>query len=178
MRTVRASRAGGIVHVAPSLIAIDEARARISVLGLLIGHRNVSFRIDAFDGVIKGTYEESSKSRDIDVEFDGVDMARVDAIAQNVGFPLDGKLNGELKLALPEGKASKGNGNVNLVVNDMAAGKGAECWWCPPSAVAINPARHRAAFGVSSIDTGSARPTCSISMASFPLGARWRHWPC
>ena len=110
----------------PAVIAIDEARARISLLGLLVGHRNVSFHIDAFDGVIKGKYEESSKARDVEVEFENVDLARVDAIAQNVGFPLDGKLNGEVKLALPEGKASKGNGTVNLEIKDMAAGKGAE----------------------------------------------------
>jgi type II secretion system protein N len=110
----------------PTVIAIDEARARISLLGLLVGNRNVSFRIDAFDGVIKGTYEESSKEREIEVTFEDVDVARVDAIAANAGFPLDGKLNGELKLLLPEGKASKGNGTVNLEIKEMAAGKGTE----------------------------------------------------
>lgn len=110
----------------PAVIAIDEAKARISLLGLLVGSKDVSFRIEAFDGVIKGSYEESSKERDIDVTFDGVDLARVDAIAANVGFPLDGKLYGDVKLTLPEGKASKGNGSVNLEIRDMAAGKGSE----------------------------------------------------
>lgn len=106
----------------PSVISIDEARARISILGLIVGNKDVSFRIDGFDGVIKGTYEESSKSRDIDVNFDGVDVARIDAIAANVGFPLEGKLFGSLKLTLPEGKASKGNGTINLEIRDMYAG--------------------------------------------------------
>lgn len=110
----------------PTVIALDEARARISLLGLLIGHKNVSFRIDAFDGVIKGSYSESSKEREIEIEFDGVDVARIDAVAANVGFPLDGKLNGEVSLDLPDGKASKGSGKVNLEIKDMAAGKGAE----------------------------------------------------
>lgn len=111
---------------APTIITIDEAKARVSLLSLIIGNKNVSFRIEAFDGVIKGNYFESSKEREIEVTFDGVDMARVDAIAANVGFPIDGKLNGDVKLTLPEGKASKGNGTVNLEIKDMAAGKGSE----------------------------------------------------
>lgn len=110
----------------PTVLAIDEAKARISLLGLLVGSKDVTFRIEAFDGVIKGSYEESSKARDIEVNFDGVDLARVDAIAANVGFPLDGKLFGDVKLSLPEGKASKGNGTVNLEIRDAAAGKGSE----------------------------------------------------
>ena len=110
----------------PTVISIDEAKARISLLSLIVGNRSVSFRIEAFDGVIKGNYFESSKEREIEVDFDGVDLARVDAIASSAGFALDGKLNGEVKLNLPEGKASKGNGTVNLAIKEMAAGKGTE----------------------------------------------------
>jgi type II secretion system protein N len=110
----------------PAEIKIDEARARISLLGLLIGNKDVSFRIEAFGGIIKGSFEDSGKERDIDVTFEDVDMGKIDAIAANVGFPLDGKLGGTLKLQLPEGKASKGNGAVNLEVKDMYAGNAKE----------------------------------------------------
>src|SRR5205085_1950885 len=110
----------------PMIITIDEAKARISLLSLMVGNKSVTFRIEAFDGVIKGSYFEGSKEREIEINFDGVDMARVDAIAANVGFPLDGKLNGDVKLTLPEGKASKGNGTVALEIKDAAAGKGSE----------------------------------------------------
>ncbi|MBX3223921.1 MAG: type II secretion system protein GspN [Labilithrix sp.] len=106
----------------PSVISIDEARARISLLGLLAGNKDISFRVDAFDGTVKGTFEDTGKSRDIDITFDGVDIGRIDAIAANVGFPLDGKLFGTIKLNLPEGKASKGNGNIALEIRDMNAG--------------------------------------------------------
>lgn len=114
------------VGKAPSVVSIDEARARISLLGLLVGNKDVSFGLDAFDGTIKGTFEDSGKSRDIDVTFDGVDLARIDAIAANVGFPLDGKLFGTIKLALPEGKASKGNGAIALEMKDLNAGTAKE----------------------------------------------------
>lgn len=110
----------------PAEIKIDEARARISLLGLLAGSREVSFRIDAFSGVIKGSFEDTGKERNVEVTFEDVDMAKIDAIATNVGFALEGKLGGTLKLQLPEGKASKGNGSVNLEVKDMYAGNATE----------------------------------------------------
>jgi type II secretion system protein N len=106
----------------PSILTIDEARARISLLGLLVGNKDVSFRFDAFDGTITGTFEDSGKSRDIEMDLDGVDVGRIGAIADNIGFPLDGKLTGNLKLNLPEGKASKANGTLSLDVKDMNAG--------------------------------------------------------
>jgi type II secretion system protein N len=111
---------------APTEIKIDEARARISLLGLLVGNKDVSFRIDAFGGSIKGTFEDSGKERAIDITFEDVDLGKIDAIGANVGFPLEGKLGGTLKLQLPEGKASKGNGTVNLEIKDMYAGNAKE----------------------------------------------------
>jgi type II secretion system protein N len=110
----------------PTEIRIDEARARISLLGLLVGNKDVSFRIDAFDGTIKGSFEDSGKERNVEVTFEGVDMSKIDAIAANIGFPVDGKLFGTLKLQLPEGKASKGNGTVALEIRDMFAGNAKE----------------------------------------------------
>lgn len=107
---------------APSVLTIDEARARISLLGLIAGNKNVSFKIDAFDGVIKGAFEDSGKARDIEMNFDGVDVGRIDLVAANVGFPLDGRLVGAIKLAMPEGKASKANGTIELEVKDLNAG--------------------------------------------------------
>ena len=123
-------KAKGIRLVSPSSdpqkppveIKIDEARARISLLSLLVGNKDVSFRIDAFDGVIKGNFEDTGKKRVVDVTFDGVDIGKIDAIAAQVGFPLAGRLNGTVRFDLPEGKASKGNGNVNLEIRDMTAG--------------------------------------------------------
>lgn len=110
----------------PSVISIDEARARISLLGLLVGNKDISFRLDAFDGVIKGSYEDSGKNKDIEIEIDAVDVARIDAIATNIGFPLDGKLVGTIKLAMPEGKATKANGTINLEIKELNAGTAKE----------------------------------------------------
>jgi type II secretion system protein N len=111
---------------APTELTIDEARARISLLGLLVGTKDVSFRLDAFGGVIKGGFEDTGKERSVDVTVEEVDLGRIPAIAANAGFPMEGKLSGTLKLQLPEGKASKGNGAVNLEIKDMVAGNAKE----------------------------------------------------
>lgn len=111
---------------APSVVTIDEARARISLLGLLVGNKDISFSIDAFEGTIKGNFEDSGKSRDIEVELENVDIGRIDMITANIGFPLSGKLTGTVKLALPEGKASKGNGTIALDIKEMMAGNSKE----------------------------------------------------
>ena len=110
----------------PVELKIDEARARISLLGLLIGNKDVTFRLDAFDGVIKGAYSDSGKQREIEVEFENVDISKIDAIAANAGVPFEGRLGGTLKLQLPEGKASKAGGAVNLQIKDMVAGNAKE----------------------------------------------------
>ena len=111
---------------APSVLTIEKARARISLLGLIAGNKDVSFNIDAFDGTIKGSFEDTGKARSIDITFDGVELARIDTIAANVGFPLDGKLFGTIKLDLPEGKASKGNGTIALEIRELNAGTSKE----------------------------------------------------
>jgi type II secretion system protein N len=111
---------------APTEIRLDEARARISLLGLLFGNKDVSFRVDAFDGVVKGSFEDGSKERNLDVNFDGVDVNKIDAIAANAGFPLEGRLFGTMKLRLPEGKASKANGTLSIEIRDMFAGNAKE----------------------------------------------------
>ena len=110
----------------PSVLTIETARARISLLGLLVGNKNVSFSVDAFDGTIKGTFEDTGKARAIDINFDGVEMARIDTISANIGFPLDGKLFGNITLDLPEGKASKGNGVIALELRELNAGTAKE----------------------------------------------------
>lgn len=107
------------VGKAPSVLSIDEARVWGSILGAF---HTVNFDVDAFDGAIKGDVENSGTTRDIDVEFDGVDLARIDLIAASIGFPLDGKVYGPIKLNLPEGKASKGNGSIALEAKDLYAG--------------------------------------------------------
>jgi type II secretion system protein N len=108
----------------PSEMKIDEARAKIGVFAALFGHTSVSFHIDAFGGEIDGDYDESSKERDVDAELDGVDLTRIDSLTDMLGLPVEGRAKGTLKLVMPEGKASKGSGNVQLDIAEVAIGDG------------------------------------------------------
>jgi type II secretion system protein N len=107
-------------------IVLDEVRASVSIMGLMVGTKDVAFGIDAFGGTVKGTYVESAKERKVDVTLEGVDLSKVDAIASAAGFPLEGKLDGAINFLLPEGKASKASGKVKLDVRDMLAGTATE----------------------------------------------------
>lgn len=108
----------------PIELKIDEARARISLLSLLAGKRYVTYTLSLADGTVTGSFEENGKDRAIDVNFDGVDIGRVEPVTAQLGVPIEGRLGGSLKLQLPEGKASKGNGSVNLELKDVAIGDG------------------------------------------------------
>ena len=125
-------RAKGVRLVMPSpevgkpasIVSVDEARARISFLSLLIGRKDVTFKLFIGGGTVTGEFIEKGKDRDIELEFTDVDLGQIGPVKAQLGVPLDGKLNGPVKLELPEGKASKASGSVNLEVKDVAVGDG------------------------------------------------------
>lgn len=108
----------------PAKIEIDEATVRYSILSALIGNSSVSFDVFAFGGEVTGTYDVRGKDKAIDATLDGVDLSGVDAIAQIIGLPVQGKLSGTVNLSLPEGKPTKGTGAVALDVIGMSVGDG------------------------------------------------------
>jgi type II secretion system protein N len=105
----------------PSKIDIDEATVRYA---LLIGHGDIGFHVNAFGGEASGTWGQHGNDRSIEVELDSVDVGAIDALTQVLGVPLKGKVNGKVKLAMPEGKASKGSGTVALEIQDVSVGDG------------------------------------------------------
>lgn len=108
----------------PVELNIDTAKARISVLPLLIGHKNVSFSLEAFGGEVDGVFELHGKDRHVEVELSGVDLKTIEPLAATLGLPVEGHLNGTVDLTMAEGKASKGSGTVNLEASGVAVGDG------------------------------------------------------
>jgi len=105
-------------------LVLDEVKGRVSLLSLLVGNKAITFTIKAFDGSIEGEFVDKGKERTIKLEIDGVDVGKVGLLAQALGVPMEGKLRGQVDLKLPEGKASKGSGIVNLEIGDLAVGDG------------------------------------------------------
>jgi type II secretion system protein N len=121
----------------PSEMTIDDATARISLLGILVGNRDISFDVNAFGGSISGSFDDHGKDRDIDVTFDSVDVGKVTVLRDALGLPMEGTLGGNVKLTMPEPKAapegkapapetkaSKAAGSVSLDVQNLAIGDG------------------------------------------------------
>jgi type II secretion system protein N len=108
----------------PVEIRLDEARARLQLLPLLLLHRNVKFSLDALGGKVTGEFGDHGSERVIDVEFDDVEVGKLGPVQQALGVPLDGHLFGTVHLELPQGKASKGNGKVALELRELAIGDG------------------------------------------------------
>lgn len=108
----------------PVELKIDEAKARIALFPLLIGHHDVFFHLDAFGGEIDGEYDELGADRAVEVELKGVDMGKVEPLTAMLGLPMEGKLTGTLKVSMPEGKASKGSGTAAFEATDVALGDG------------------------------------------------------
>ncbi len=108
----------------PSDLKLDEVRGRISLLGLLVGNKDVAFKVNAFGGTVDGDYDDHGKEKHVDADIDGVDLAQAEAIKEALGVPVEGKITGQVKLTLPEGKASKANGTLALEAADVAVGDG------------------------------------------------------
>ncbi len=108
----------------PVEVKIDEAKARISLLGLLVGHRDFTYSFLLAGGEINGSYEEHGKDRGIEVDIDNVDIGQVELITSQLGVPREGHLTGQVKFALLEGKAGKASGNVNLDIAGVTIGDG------------------------------------------------------
>ena len=108
----------------PGKIELDEATARYSLLSALVGGSDVSFDVFAFGGETSGSYETHGADKSIDVTFDAIDLGQLDPVVQLLGVPLQGKLGGTLRLAMPEGKASKAGGALSLEAKDVTVGDG------------------------------------------------------
>jgi type II secretion system protein N len=108
----------------PEKIEIDEATVRYGIFSAIFGGSDMSFDVDAFGGHASGSYETHGADRAVEVTLEDIDIGRVEPLTKVLGVPLKGKLGGSIKLAMPEGKASKGNGAVSLEVSDVAVGDG------------------------------------------------------
>ena len=104
-------------------LRIDEARVRVSLYGLLLGRKNVTFSLTAFGGKIDGDLEEG-KDRRIEVHLRDINLGDVEPITHALGLPMEGHMEGTIELVFPEGKASKGTGALNLELTDVAVGDG------------------------------------------------------
>jgi type II secretion system protein N len=56
---------------------IDELKARLSLLPLILGRKSVAFSAKLYDGTLTGRWVESKKNRQVNVEAKNVDLSRI-----------------------------------------------------------------------------------------------------
>jgi len=105
-------------------IEIDEATVRYPILSSILGGGDLTFDVHAFDGEAGGSYETHGKDQSIEVTLESIDIGRFEPLVRALGVPLQGKLSGAVKLTMPDGKGSKGNGSVSLDIKDVIVGDG------------------------------------------------------
>jgi type II secretion system protein N len=108
----------------PSVLSIDSAHARVSILPLLIGSVRIGFGASAFDGSISGQTYESDGARRLELELEDLGLNKATLLADIVGLPLAGTLGGQVEFALPEGKLAKADGTIKLKIKGLSAGDG------------------------------------------------------
>jgi type II secretion system protein N len=108
----------------PKVLTIDEAHARVSLLRLLFGTTHVNFGADAFGGEISGHTSDNGEQQSLELELEELDVSGVPMLEGIVGLPLTGKLQGKVDWVLPEGKLSKAEGKLELIIVNLTAGDG------------------------------------------------------
>ncbi len=109
---------------APSEMRVDDGSANISLFGLMFGNHDVSFHASAFGGTIKGSLDDGAKERAIELTLEGVDLGQIPQITQALNVPVEGSIDGTVKLTMPDQKASKASGNVSLDMANVTVGDG------------------------------------------------------
>lgn len=98
----------------------ENARARLSLLPLLMGEREVAFDADVYGGNLSGTVAEGTTSRRIQLEGEDLDLSRVPLEGEdwNIEATGEARLDADLTLDAEDVKASAGR--LKLVIDGFA----------------------------------------------------------
>jgi type II secretion system protein N len=124
MKGVRLFIASTEPDLPPQKIEVDEATVRYGIFSSLFGSSDMTFDVVAFGGEANGTYETGGKDRSIELTLDAIHIGQFEPLVRVLGVPLQGRLDGTVKLTMPDGKASKGSGSVSLEATDVTVGDG------------------------------------------------------
>jgi type II secretion system protein N len=101
-------------------VPVDELRATLRLLPLLLGRRGVDYEVQLFDGRVRGLAEEARGTRRLTAAATGIDLARAGLLRRATGLDLSGKLEGKLELAIDDRDLARSTGKVDLKVEKAA----------------------------------------------------------
>jgi type II secretion system protein N len=102
---------------------IKDVRARLGLLGLLVGRRTVNFDADLEAGEIEGSFGRDDESQHLAATLDDIDLEKSGALESLVSLPAKGTLSGDIDLTL--GKDTKQTeGAITLKLAGLSIGDG------------------------------------------------------
>ncbi len=105
-------------------LSIPHAEARISLLSLLGGTKDVTYDV-TFDGGghVEGELEESEESTHIVAHLENVDLRRIGPLRGAIGLPIAGRANGDVDLTVAR-EAANTSGTADLTIRGVSLGDG------------------------------------------------------
>lgn len=108
----------------PHVTLIDHVYGSVSLLRLLFGTTAGSFGMEMQSGEIEGSFSSSSDSQSLELTLSKVNVGDLPLLSDLAGLPLKGTVDGKLEVELPEKKAIKAEGKVELDMTGISAGDG------------------------------------------------------
>jgi type II secretion system protein N len=105
-------------------IPVERLDASLEVLPLLLGRRVLDYQASLYQGTVEGSATLSGQNPGMELDIDGVDLARALPLRKAAGMEIAGRVTGHLELTLPGGSLEKSNGTAQLSVARAALGGG------------------------------------------------------
>lgn len=113
-----------LVDRAGTTLALDEVSVSFRILPLLLGRRSVAFDVRLWDGRLTGIAGVGGGDRRIELEAEGLDLARAAALRRALHLELLGILSGTADVTLPADPASKPAGRIELSIAEAGINGG------------------------------------------------------
>lgn len=98
-------------------VPVEEVKASLRILPLLLGRRGVDFDARLYDGRVRGLFEEGRSTRRLAARAAGVDLAKAAALRNATGLGLGGTLDGAVDVTLDGREPVKSSGAIDLRVD-------------------------------------------------------------
>lgn len=105
-------------------ILVTQARARLSLLGLISGNKDVSFSAELLNGKVEGDISINENRQKIDARLSSLDLGRLPIWQELIGLPLAGKITGKIDLTLVPADMKASQGTIELALEQGALGEG------------------------------------------------------
>jgi len=101
-------------------IPVEEVRASLRPLPLVVGRRSIAFDAVLFEGRVTGSTEQSRTAQRLQLRAGGIDLSRVGALRKATGLDLAGTLAADVDVTLDGSDPSKSVGKLEVTVKDAA----------------------------------------------------------